>query len=106
MSFVKREDITQKSGSCLLSAGADMTIYSSEKNLTDIKGYYSEFNHLELDLSAVEEIDTSGVQLLLALKKSSEKDGKSFFLSGISAPVDEVMEVLNIRSNFNWVKSE
>jgi hypothetical protein len=38
MSFNKREDSTRKKDSCLLDAGADMTIYSAAGNLTEIKG--------------------------------------------------------------------
>jgi len=106
MSFTKREDSSQTVDSCLLDASPDMTIYSAASNLAEIKTYYSEFNHFELNLSAVEEIDSTGIQLLLALQQSATKDGKQVVLNGISAPVSEVMDVLNIKSHFDWVKSE
>lgn len=106
MSFTKREDSNQTEGSCLLDASPDMTIYSAATNLAEIKGYYAEFNHLELNLATVEEIDSSGIQLLLALKQSAAKDGKRVVLDAISAPVAEVMDVLNIRSHFDWVQPE
>jgi anti-anti-sigma factor len=106
MSFNKREDSRTTTDSCLLDAGADMTIYSAADNLTEIKGYYSQFNHFELDLSAVEEIDSSGVQILLSLVKNAKKDGKQVVLSEISAAVKEVMDILNIRSHFDWIKPE
>jgi anti-sigma B factor antagonist len=106
MSFTKREDPNQKAGSCLLDASPDMTIYAAASNLAEIKAYYSEFNHFELNLSTVEEIDSSGIQLLLALNQSAVKDGKQVVLSAISAPVSEVMDVLNIKSHFDWVKPE
>jgi anti-sigma B factor antagonist len=106
MSFIKREDSIREADSCLLDAGADMTIYSAADNLTEIKGYYSQFNHFELNLSAVEEIDSSGVQLLLSLVKSAKKDGKKVVLSDISAAVIDVMDTLNIRTHFNWIKPE
>jgi anti-sigma B factor antagonist len=106
MSFTKREDPNQKAGGCLLDASPDMTIYAAASNLAEIKAYYSEFNHFELNLSTVEEIDSSGIQLLLALNKSAAKDGKQVVLNAISAPVSEVMDVLNIKSHFDWVKPE
>jgi anti-anti-sigma factor len=106
MSFNKREDSRRKTDSCLLDAGADMTIYSAADNLTEIKGYYSQFNHLELNLSAVEEIDSSGIQILLSLVQNAKKDGKQVVLSQISDPVIEVMDLLNIRSHFDWIKPE
>jgi anti-sigma B factor antagonist len=85
-----------------LDASADMTIYSAANNLAEIKGYYSEFNYFELNLSAVEEIDSRGIQLLLALKQSALKDGKQVVLDAISAPVAEVMD----KSLFDYVKPE
>ena len=106
MSFTKRKDSKQKAGSCLLDASPDMTIYAAASNLAEIKGFYSEFNHFELNLSAVEEIDSSGIQLLLALKQSAEKDDKQVILTEISLPVSEVMDVLNLKPHFNWANSE
>ena len=106
MSFTKREDSNQKTDSCLLDVSADMTIYSAANNLSEIKGYYSQFNQIELNLSAVEEIDSSGVQILLALVQNAKKDGKQVVLSEISAPVTEIMDMLNIRSHFDWIKPE
>ncbi|MGK0405743.1 MAG: anti-sigma B factor antagonist [Oleispira sp.] len=106
MSFNKREDASRKTDSCLLDAGADMTIYAAADNLTEIKGYYSQFNHFELNLSAVEEIDSSGIQLLLSLVKNAKKDDKKVVLSEISDPVIEIMDLLDIRSHFEWIKPE
>jgi anti-sigma B factor antagonist len=106
MSFNKREDSKRKTDSCLLDAGADMTIYSAADNLTEIKGYYSQYNHFELNLSSVEEIDSSGIQLLLSLVKNAKKDDKQVELSEISDPVLEVMDLLAIRSHFDEIKPE
>jgi anti-anti-sigma factor len=106
MSFNKREDASRKTDSCLLDAGADMTIYSAVDNLTEIKGYYAEFNHFELNLSAVEEIDSSGIQLLLSFVKNAKKDDKQVVISEISDPVIEIMDLLDIRSHFDWIKPE
>ena len=106
MSFTKREDSKQKMGNCLLDVSADMTIYSAVNNLSELKEYYPQFNNFEVNLSAVEEIDSSGVQILLALVQNAKKDGKQVVLSEISAPVTEIMDMLNIRSHFNWLKPE
>ncbi|MFT6975430.1 MAG: anti-anti-sigma factor [Bermanella sp.] len=106
MSFNKREDSKRETDSCLLDAGADMTIYSAADNLTEINGYYPQFNHFELNLSAVEEIDSSGIQILLSLVKNAKKDGKQVVLSEISDAVIEIMDLLDIRSHFDWIKPE
>ncbi|MFT5665684.1 MAG: anti-sigma B factor antagonist [Gammaproteobacteria bacterium] len=104
MTFTKRDDPSQKSGSCVLDASPDMTIYAAANNLTEIKNFYAEFNHLELNLSAVEEIDSSGIQLLLALKHSADKEGKKVVLDSVSPSVEEVMNVLNVKAQFDWKK--
>jgi anti-anti-sigma factor len=106
MSFTKNKDTKKDTGCCLLDAGPDMTIYSAEKNLIEIKEIYPEFDCFELNMSAVEEIDISGIQLLLAISKSTAQDGKKLVLSEVSTSVVEVMDVLNIRSHFNWTNQE
>ena len=106
MSFTKRKDPKQKKGHCLLDASPDMTIYAASNNLAEIKEFYPQFDHFEVNLSTVEEIDSTGIQLLLALKKSAEKDGKQLVLSEVSPSVSEVMDVLNLKSHFDWANQE
>lgn len=93
---------SKNSGYCLLTASADMTIYSAAKNHEELVGYFTDYNSFELDLSAVEEIDCSGIQLLLALKHSAEKESKSLILASVSDCVAESMNVLNIKDQFKW----
>jgi anti-sigma B factor antagonist len=92
-----------KQGSkCRLVANTDMTIYAATENLDELIKSYTEFNELEMDLSSVEEVDCSGVQLLLALTHSAELQGKQFSLSNASAAMLEVMNLLNIKDQFTW----
>jgi len=102
MAFSKLKGSTKKQGVCKLAADADMTIYAAANNHRELVKHYNNFKRFEIDLSAVEEIDSSGIQLLLALKYSAEKDGKHLTLSAASNPVVEVMDVLNIKDQFNW----
>ncbi len=92
----------KKTGHCLLAASEDMTIYSASQNHQDLVEHLSNYDSFEVDLSSVEEIDCSGIQLLLALKHSAEKDSKSLVLSSVSDSAAEVMKVLNITNQFNW----
>ena len=41
-------------------------------------------NHSEirLDISKVEDIDITGIQMIIAARKEAEKDGKTFFITG------------------------
>jgi len=64
--------------------------------------YFHDFDHFEIDMSAVEEVDCSGIQLLLALKLSAEAHAKTMTITAVSEPVSEVMDVLNIKDQFDW----
>ena len=86
----------------MLSAGIDMSIYAAQQNHDVVMKYYSDFGSFEIELSVVEEIDCSGLRLLLALKHSSEKDGKNLILKQPSIPVVEAMDVVNLKDQFNW----
>ncbi len=92
----------KKSGICKLKAESDMTIYSASQNHQDLVDHFAEYSSFEIDLSAVEEIDCSGIQLLLALKYSAEKKSKTLEISSVSDATAEVMNVLNIKDRFDW----
>lgn len=102
MAFIKQKGSDRKKGLCKIAADSDMSIYAAAANHESLVQFYPDFNSFEVDLSAVEEIDSSGIQLLLALKHSSVKDGKQMTLNSASSPVSEVMEVLNIKDQFSW----
>ncbi|UXY16328.1 STAS domain-containing protein [Chitiniphilus purpureus] len=51
---------------------------------------------LSLDLSGVEDIDTSGVQLLLMFKREAARRGASVSYSGHSPAVLAVLELLDL----------
>jgi len=93
---------SKKSGQCLLTISEDMTIYNAAKIHQELIGYFADYSSFEVDLSAVEEIDCSGIQLLLALKYGAENESKSLILSSVSDSAAEVMELLNIKDQFNY----
>jgi len=102
MSISLKDSSNKESGECQLAAGADMTIYSAANNHEVLVGHFADYSSFDIDLSAVEEIDCSGIQLLLALKHSAEKESKSLVLSSVSDATAEVMNVLNIKDQFTW----
>lgn len=55
---------------------------------------------LELDLSAVVEVDTSGVQLLLSLAKTLATRGGALRMTAVSAPVMEAVGLLGVDHRF------
>jgi anti-anti-sigma factor len=83
-----------------LSLSEDMTIYNAlpikEKLLAALEGC----QELELDLSGVGEIDTTGVQLLILAKQEASRLLKSLRLVAHSASVREVLDFYNVVAYF------
>jgi anti-anti-sigma factor len=82
---------------CLQAAG-EMTIYSAAElkpALLEALGQSDE-DEIEIDLSGVSELDTSGVQLLMLMKREVVAAGKGLTLSGHSPAVLEVFELLGL----------
>ncbi|MDE2402000.1 MAG: STAS domain-containing protein [Burkholderiales bacterium] len=55
---------------------------------------------LEVDLSHVSELDTCGVQLLMLAKRMAQAQGGEMHLSGHSAAVLEVFDLLDLAGHF------
>ncbi len=51
-----------------------------------------------LDLGTVESIDSSGVQLLLALRRSLQERGQDLVITQASKPVREALETYRLRA--------
>lgn len=97
-----------------LSIKDDMTIYNAESLKETLLGYcHSDTKELHLDLSAVAEIDSAGLQLLLLLKAEAQKRAFTLRLLRHSEAVIEVFELLKLGMYFgdpivipaNWKKS-
>ena len=74
----------------------ELTIYTaadSKQQLMDVLAAHPAF---VVELSAVSEIDTSGVQLLLMVQREAQRLGKTLTLSGASPAVQEVIGLLNL----------
>jgi anti-sigma B factor antagonist len=55
----------------------------------------------EIDLSGVTDLDTAGVQLLMLAKKTAVTQGRDLHLTGHSAVVMDVFELLNLAAHFD-----
>jgi anti-sigma B factor antagonist len=74
----------------------EMTIYNAADFKPALLDALAQSDDIELDLSAVSELDTSGVQLLMLMKREAVGAGKSLKLSGHSPAVLEVFELLGL----------
>ncbi|MCP4491858.1 MAG: STAS domain-containing protein [Gammaproteobacteria bacterium] len=106
MTIKIKKGSSKKKGVCLLEADSDFTIYNASQNHQELAEAFSEYSNFSIDLSGVEEMDCSGVQLLLAFKNSAEKASRTMEISSVSDAAAEVMNVLNIKDQFNWATEQ
>jgi anti-anti-sigma factor len=79
----------------------DLTIYSVAQIKDELFADYEKLaDKIALDLEAVTEIDTAGVQLLLFAKKFFSTVHRSFFISKSNESVDAVLTVLDVNTCF------
>ena len=79
----------------------DLTIYYVTQIKDEIFADYEKLaDKIALDLGAVGEIDTAGVQLLLFAKKFFSTAHRSMFISKSNESVDAVLTALDVNSHF------
>jgi anti-sigma B factor antagonist len=83
-------------GRLTLHPEGEMTIYHAAALKAPLLAALAQSDEVEFDLSAVSELDTSGVQLLMLMKREAVAAGKAFELSGHSPAVLEVFELLGL----------
>lgn len=83
-----------------ISISQDMTIYHAEAIKDELMRSLARSKVIELDLSQVAEIDTSGIQLLMLAKRESLEHGKTLNIVAHSPAVHELIDFFNIAGYF------
>jgi anti-anti-sigma factor len=78
----------------------EMTVYRALELKQALLVALADAHTLEIDLSAVGEIDSAGVQLLLLAHRQAEASGKAMRLAAMSETVAETLEILGLGSHF------
>lgn len=78
----------------------EMTIYQAAEIKQTLLAALVQHDALDIDLSAVTEIDTAGLQLLVAAKKSAQDRQKELHLTAHSEAVVEAFELLDLSGYF------
>ena len=89
--------------SSLLRIDGELTIYRAAELAAAMKAALAavaDGGVLELDLSEVAELDSAGVQLLLAARRSAVESGRTLRLTARSAAVDDVLAILQLAAHF------
>lgn len=79
----------------------EMTVYRALEVKLALLAALADAHALEIDLSAVGEIDSAGVQLLLLVRRQAEASGKAVRLAAASEAVAETLDILGLGSHFS-----
>jgi anti-sigma B factor antagonist len=92
--------VKKQGNRCKVTFEGELSIYEAAEVYEKFRKYMSTCDSFDIDLQYVTEIDTSGVQILLAVKREAFKLGKDVSMTMHSEPVVEVFELLNIAHEF------
>lgn len=87
-------------GLCSVRIDGEMTVYTAVEHKARILDRLDDCEELELDLAAVGEIDSAGLQILLVLKREAAHAGRRLRLVNHSQAVFEVLELLDMQAHF------
>lgn len=91
---------TPSPGSERIAIADDMTIYNATAQKQQLIDALVAHDKLEIDLSAVAEIDTAGIQLLILLKREARRLDKHITIVAHSPAVREVVDFFNLAADF------
>ncbi len=83
-----------------ITLGEDMTIYHAAIQKKALIDALNASARLEIDLSAVGEIDTAGFQLLVLVKREAQRLGKQAHIVAHSEAVRELLDFYNMAAEF------
>lgn len=90
----------RKGGPSALCIDGEMTIYRAAELKQTLLASLDQPDALEIDLSAVTELDTAGVQLLILIKELTQEKRQELHLIAHSPAVLEVLELFNLAAYF------
>lgn len=89
-----------KSTSESVSLGEELTIYQALDLYSELERRLHQGPALDLDLSAVREVDSAGLQVLIRLREMARAENKPMRLSRHSPAILEAFELFNLESLF------
>ncbi|MCF6283007.1 MAG: STAS domain-containing protein [Candidatus Polarisedimenticolaceae bacterium] len=101
MAITRQDNGGKKSKKCRLTIDGEMTIYMAEALKADLDKYLGNSWDLEIDLSAVTELDTAGAQLLLLAARETERAERQFSIIPPTGEAFETIKMLNLQQRLN-----
>jgi len=92
--------IEKKDGLCKLRVETDMTIFNAAELKNELLSDMGDCSSLEVDLSQVGEMDTSGFQLLFMMKREAALRNRDFKIASHSQATEAVIALYNMSDYF------
>ena len=89
-----------KDGVCRLAVKGEMTIYTALALKDELLQPLEQAGKVELDLAAVSDIDSAGLQLMVLLKTEAKERGKTLCITGHSPAVLDILELCDLEGFF------
>ena len=86
----------EETGRYIFEVAGEFNIYSAAQLKDELLGLLANHPQLEIDLGAVDDFDSSGVQILLLLKREAQRQKRSLAFIQHSPAVREVLDLLNL----------
>lgn len=83
-----------------LTLAGEMTIYAAAELHGRLLAALDDCSALRIDLAAIEEIDSAGLQLLILARQHAAAAGKPLGLAALSRPVRELLELYDLAGYF------
>jgi anti-anti-sigma factor len=93
-------NVRNNNGRCAMALGGELTIYAAAELKDSLVGAIGECAEMEIDLSAVSDIDTAGLQVLVLAKRHAAASNRALHLVGHSRPVMELLELYDLAGLF------
>ena len=86
----------EEAGRFIASVQGEFNIYHAAQLQDELLGLLATHQQLDIDLGGVQEFDSSGVQILLMLKREALRQGRCLTFVQHSSSVCEVLDLLNL----------
>ena len=81
---------------CLITLRGDLNIYNTPNFVNEISALFKSYNKIALDAGQVAEIDTAGLQTMIAAKKEAILNNKLFKIVNHSPAVIRLIDLLGL----------
>jgi len=98
------ENDSTPSDHCKLVIDEELTIYVIDGIKEELSKELDIYNNFDLNLAAIEEFDSAGVQLLISFTQEIKRLDKTFTLSSASPVVIKLFDTYGLSDYFNLAK--